>query len=228
MDVLTEEQFKDALPPKMKRAVNPSLIVAINNTLSAPEEYENFRDNLIGYASVMKDGRFKLTSYIQAVRYCSYKFMGCTNIEAYSRAFPEKIKKFHAQGVSPKDIASYNTAYNKSKLVSLIMGQSLTPTWILNQDKFQEAINVQADLMLNANSEKVRSDAANSLLTHLKQPETAKIALDVVVTEDSAVAALQRATLAHVAHLQQSLRAGITDMKEVAATAVFIDKAEEP
>ena len=47
MDVLTEEQFKDALPPKMKRAVNSSLILAINNTLSAPEEYENFRDNLI-------------------------------------------------------------------------------------------------------------------------------------------------------------------------------------
>lgn len=63
-------------------------------------------------------------------------------------------------GVSEKDQSSYISAYHKSKLVNLIFEQTLIPIHILNAPLLQQAINVQAELMLTANSEKVRSDAA--------------------------------------------------------------------
>ncbi len=177
MDPLTIEQFKDVLPANVKKTVNATLMARVNSTLADPEMFEIYRDNLLSYASVMKDGRFKLTGYLDAVMYASHKLRGLTNIRAYSLTFPDKIKRFNQQGVAAKDIASYVSAYNKSKLVNLIMEQSIIPSWILNQDLYQKALNTQAELMLTANSEKVRSDAANSILTHLKQPETQKIEL---------------------------------------------------
>jgi ABC-type glycerol-3-phosphate transport system substrate-binding protein len=169
----------------------------------------------------MADGKFKVSNYIEAVKYVSHKLMGCTNIDAYSRTFPDKMARFAAQGVSSKDIASYVTAYNKSKLVNLIMEQTLVPMWVLNQDLYQRALNVQAELMVSANSEKVRSDAANSLLTHLKQPETQKVELNVGMKEDNSISALREATLALVAQQKQALLAGAMTAQDVAHTKVI-------
>jgi len=227
MDPLTPEQFKDALPAKVKKSVNAELINKINTTLADPEMYEAYRDNLISYTRVMNEGRFKLTNYIDAVKYVSHKLAGMTNIKAYSLTFPEKIKRFTAQAVEPKDIASYVTAYNKSKLVNLILEQSLVPTWVLNQDLFQKALNTQAELMTTANSEKVRSDAANSLLTHLKQPETKKIELDIGIKKDSSIAALRQSTMELVAQQRLAIEAGVSTAEEIAHSGILIEQAED-
>ena len=53
--------------------------------------------------------------------------------------------------------------------------------------------------MLNAKSEMVRTNAANSLLNQLKPPTTQKVELDIAVTESSAVAALRQQTMELVA-----------------------------
>lgn len=208
MSALTIEQFKSALPDKVKRSVNQELIDQVNTTLSDPEMFEAYRDNLLSYTRVMADGRFKVSSYIDAVRYVSHKLMGATNIEAYTKTFPDKYDRFVQQGVQPKDIASYVTAYNKSKLVNLIFEQTLIPSYVLNQDLYQKALNVQAELMVSAHSEKVRTDAANSLLTHLKMPETQKVELEIGVKEDSSIALLRQATLELARHQRLSMEAG--------------------
>jgi hypothetical protein len=218
---LTLDQFRLALPDKVKKSVNQELIDQINLTLSEPELYEAYRDNLMSYTKVMSDGRFKVSEYLNAVKYVSHKLMGSTNIEAYSKTFPDKIQRFAAQGVSSKDIASYVTAYNKSKLVNLIFEQTLIPSYVLNQDLYQRALNVQADLMVNAHSEKVRTDAANSLLTHLKVPETQKVELNVGVKEDSSIAALRDATLELVAAQRLALQAGQLNAQDVARSRVL-------
>lgn len=223
MSVLTVDQFKQALPDKVKKSVNQELIDQINTTLSDPDMYEAYRDNLLSYTRVMSDGRFKVTDYISAVKYVSHKLMGCTNIEAYSKTFPDKIARFTAQGVLPKDIASYVTAYNKSKLVNLIMEQTLIPSYVLNQDLYQKALNVQADLMVSAKSEKVRSDAANSLLTHLKMPETQKVELEIGVKEDSAIAALRATTMELARQQRMMLEAGAMNAQEVAHSRLVIE-----
>lgn len=176
---LTEEQFKDALPPGVRKLVNPELMKQINKTLSSSETMELFKENLLTYTSVMQHGKFKISNYVNAVKYVSLKLLGSTNRDAYIKTFPDKYARFKAEGVSEKDIASYTTAYNKSKLVNLIYEQTLIPLHVLNAPIQQAAINKLADLMLNAKSEKVQSDSANSLLTHLKRPETQKVELDI-------------------------------------------------
>ena len=223
MTALTVEQFRQALPDKVKKSINQELIDQINTTLSDPDMYEAYRDNLLSYTKVMSDGRFKVAEYINAVKYVSHKLMGCTNIEAYSKTFPDKIARFTAQGVAPKDIASYVTAYNKSKLVNLIMEQTLIPSYVLNQDLYQKALNVQAELMVSAKSEKVRSDAANSLLTHLKMPETQKVELEIGVKEDSAISALRATTMELARQQRMMLEAGAMNAQEVAHSRLVID-----
>lgn len=223
MTALTVEQFRQALPDKVKKSINQELIDQINTTLSDPDMYEAYRDNLLSYTKVMSDGRFKVAEYINAVKYVSHKLMGCTNIEAYSKTFPDKIARFTAQGVAPKDIASYVTAYNKSKLVNLIMEQTLIPSYVLNQDLYQKALNVQAELMVSAKSEKVRSDAANSLLTHLKMPETQKVELEIGVKEDSAISALRATTMELARQQRMMLEAGAMNAQEVAHSRLVIE-----
>ena len=221
MSALTVEQFKDALPDKVRKTINQELIDQINKTLADPDMYEQYRDNLLSYGRVMQDGRFSVPEYVNAVKYVSHKLMGRSNIEAYSITFPEKIARFNAQGVAAKDIASYVTAYNKSKLVNLIFEQTLIPSYVLNQDLYQKALNVQAELMITAKSEKVRSDAAAHLMNALKMPETQKVELDVSVKEDSSLAQLRAATLALAAQQRQALQAGLVNAQQVAHSKVI-------
>ncbi len=221
MSVLTREQLQEALPYKFKRTVNQELVDQINTTLSDPDMYETYRDNLLSYISVMKDGRFKLSDYVNAVKYVSNKLLGCTNLDAYIKTFPDKYQSWLVRKVSQKDISAYIAGYNKTKLVNLIYEQSLIPSWVLNQDMYQKALNVQADLMLNAKSEMVRTNAANSLLNQLKPPTTQKVELDIAVTESSAVAALRQQTMELVAAQKLAVQSGSLTMKEVAESRII-------
>lgn len=223
MTQLSIEELQVALPAQFKKSVNKELLDSVNNVISDPEVYQSYRDNLLSYAHVLNNGKFKVSSYVDAIRYCSFKFMNHTNIMAYSKAFPDKIKRFNEQGVSAKDISSYVHAYSKTKLVTMIMEQAFIPTWLLNQDLFQQALNVQADLMLNANSEKVRSDAANSVLTQLKRPDTQKIELDVGVKTDKTIEALRASTLELVAQQKMAIQSGAMQAQEVAHSKLITD-----
>ena len=231
MTALTVEQFRQALPDKVKKSVNQELIDQINKTLGDPEMYEAYRDNLMSYTKVMADGRFKVSGYIDAVKYVSHKLMGCSNIDAYTKTFPDKYQRFVSQGVVAKDIASYVTAYNKSKLVNLIFEQTMIPSYVLNQDLYQRALNVQADLMVNSGSDKVRCDAANSLLTHLKMPEVTKVELDIGIKEDSTIAALRATTLELSRQQRLMMEAGAMTAQQVAhskITVLDVDAVEVP
>ena len=224
---LTIEEFKDALPPKVKRSINQSVIDEINKTLSEPELFEQYRDNLISYGKVMQEGKFKITSYLDAVKYVCYKQQGETNISAYSKTFPEKIQRFIAEGVVAKDIASYSTAYNKSKLVGLLYKQTMLPAWVYNQDVYQKAINTQVELMISSGSDKVRQEAANSLMTHLKPPEEQKIELSLGTAEDSTIKALRDTTMGLVAIQKKMLQAGAVDAEYVASTSIVLSQEND-
>ena len=226
-DQLTKEMLVDVLPDKLKKSVNDELINEINTVLSNPAEYEAYRDNLIGYTHVLTDGKYKLTSYIDAVRYVSFKLMGHTNDMAFKKTFPKKYQEWVMQGVAPKDIASYITAYNKGKLVNAIYAQSMIPTHVLNQDVFQKAINVQAELMLSAQSEKVRSDAANSLLTHLKAPEVKQIEMNIGVQSNDDIKNMSKAILELAAMQKQAITGGVMNAQEIAHTKIIDVEAKE-
>ncbi len=218
---LTIEQFKKVMPPQVKKNITQELVDKINTTFSDPDSREYYRDNLLSYGSVMADGRFKIDQYLNAVRYVSFKLIGDNNDVAYIKTFPDKYNRFLQQGISSKDIASYTSAYNKSKLVNLIFEQTLVPTYVLNADLHQKALNVQAELMTTAKSEKVRSDAANSLLTHLKVPETKKIELDLGIKQDKGIDDLRAATLKLVQQQKDMMTIGSITAEDVASSNII-------
>lgn len=203
--MLTLEQVAKALPPNLKKAATQSLVDQLNNIASDPDLAEAIRDNFLSYTKVLSEGRFKVKDYLNAVKFVSYRLMGYCNQDAYFRTFPHRHQALVAKGAQPKDIAAYVAMYSKGKLVNAIMEQALVPTWVLNQDLYQEAINVQASLMLNAKSEMVRMQAANSLLQHLKRPEAAATAqVNIDLRQTSGMDEL-KATLRELAQQQQAL-----------------------
>lgn len=230
--MLTPEDIKTALPAQLHSGVSPELVDLVNNVAQDPETAKMIRENFVSYTGVLKEGRFKTEDYVHAVAYVSFKLMGYTNREAYQRTFPARYRALVAKGTSSKDISAYVAAYNKNKLVNLILEQTLVPMWVLNQDAYQKAINTQVELMETARSEKVRSDAANSLLTHLKRPETKKVELDLGVKETSGMAELKD-MLTRLAQRQQDLieqgipTRDIAHQKLIEGQAVDVTDAEE-
>ncbi len=187
----TIESVKEAVPSHMRASVSQDLVDKLNQVSSDPIIAENVRDNFISYGAILKEGRFKLDEYLNAVAYVSYKVMGNTNEEAYSKTFPVRYSNLIAKNTAKKDIASYVHAYNKGKLVNLILEQTLIPVWVLNQDIYQRAINKQMDLMLNATSEKVQQEAANSILTHLAKPKDTKLQISIGETENAGMSEMR-------------------------------------
>lgn len=224
---LSEEVFKRVLPRKLHGSVSPAVIHNINNVITDATIREAYKENILSFTHVLADGKFKIQSYLDAVKYISYKMFGCPNIEAYTKTFPERYQRYLDDEISPKDIASYVSSYNKNKLVNLVLEQTLVPTHILNAHVYQAAINVQHELMRSAKSEKVRSDAANSLLTHLKMPETQKVELDITVKEDKAITELKATTQKLVAAQRAQLETGGMTATEIAHSKLEVVNPDE-
>lgn len=190
MTEITLDLLRQALPRAQRNMATPEIVERFNQAASG-EMADILRENFLGYMDVLQEGKFKLDDYLAAVKYVSYKVMGKSNRTAYSLVFPDRFTRLMADATLSHEIDSYVTAYNKGKLVNLILGQTMVPTHVLNADYFQKALNVQMELALTAQSEMVRSQAANSILTILKVPETAKVKIDVNIKHDNSVEALQ-------------------------------------
>lgn len=213
--MLTKEEVQASVPSHVRMNVTDDLVNTLNNVSSDPEFAKTIRENFVSYAAVLKDGKFKLDDYVSAVAYVSYKLMGYSNQDAYSRTFPLRYQALVARGASNKDISAYVSAYNKNKLVNTVLEQTLIPVWVLNQDAYQEAINTQVDLMRNANSELVRTQAANSILTHIKRPEKQQVELSIGEVETAGMKDL-REMLTQLAVQQRDLIGKGVPTKEIA------------
>jgi len=224
--MLTLDQVARALPANLRKSVTQHLVDQLNNVAQDPVHAEAIRENFLSYTKVLQEGRFKTEDYLNAVKYVSYKLMGYSNQDAYFRTFPQRYQALVARGADSQEISAYVSMYNKGKLVNLILEQTLVPSWVLNQDAYQKAINTQVDLMTNAKSEMVRATAANSILTHLAKPKEAGPLVNIDMTESSGVNEL-RDMLTKLAQQQQDMiRQGMTTPKEVAAQALIEAESE--
>lgn len=209
--MITVDILQKCLPASFHNNVNQSLADKLNKIPVDPEVAENIRDNFISYTSVLKDGKYKLEDYMNAVAYVSFKLMGYNNQECYMRTFPHRYQALVARGASKKDISAYVTAYNRNKLVNGILEQTLIPTYVLNQDIHQKAIVAQYEIMTDPDvCSRDRTAAANSLLTHLKQPEVKKVELGIGIGDTSGLKELKD-TMAQLAKVQlDAIQNGVT------------------
>ena len=181
--MITLTEAKNAVPMNLRDSVDQPFVDKLNNIVSDPDLAESIRDNFITYSSVLQTGKYKTADYVSAVMYVSFKMMNMSNQDAYIKTFPQRFARLQAEGATPKEISAHVAMYNKGKLVNAIMERSLIPPHVLNQDIFQKAIMVQAELMQSAESEKVRCEAANSLLTHLAKPKDTASTVQINVGE---------------------------------------------
>lgn len=226
MQPLTVEDVIKALPANLKTAATQELTDKINTIVSDPVAAENIRENFLSYVGVLKDGRFKTEDYLHAITYVSFKIMGLTNKDAYEKTFPDRMSKLISAGTSSKDISAYVAAYNKGKLVNLIYEQTMIPTWVLNQDAFQKAINTQVELMTTSASDLVRTQAANSILTHLKKPEVKEFQISMETKENSGMKELM-GSLEQLALQQQELIKQGVPTRQIAAQPLVHETVSE-
>ena len=214
--MLTQDELRDALPAAFKAAATPALLAQVNAIATDPEEAKVFKGNFMSFGSVLEEGRFRLDDYISAVTYISHKMMGCSNQTAWKKTFPDRYQILVNRAATEKEISSYVAAYNSGQLVNKVREQSLIPTWILNAGAYQEAINVQYTIMNDEDvSAKVRVEAANSLLTHLKPPETKKVQIDLSGQTGRGLDALKEMMTAMAQVQIAAIEAGVST-KEVA------------
>ena len=225
-NTISVDILKKAMPKAVRNNLTQEMVDDINGMIQSNEVAENFRDTLLGHTSIMKEGKFKMESYLNAAKYVSFKLMCSTNEEAFMKTFPERYQEMLDQGLEDRKISGYVHAYSKTILVNKILEQTMIPIHVFNGELYQKAINAQAFLMINASSDKVKSDAANSLLQHLKPPETSKIELDVNVKEDKVIGELKN-TIAELSAVQKKqIESGVSTVKEVAHSKLLILDAE--
>ena len=224
-DHLTKEQLAGALPDKRFRKHLTDDVVDMINSESDSELRRVFRDNALTYSSVLSTGRYSLAAYINAIKFVSLKLMGDKSSTAYSKVFPDRYQNLIDKGASASYIASFADNYGNNALVTKILEQTLVPTHILNAGVYQEAINVQADLMHTAKSELVRQKAAESLISNLTAPTAAKLEIDIGYSNDL-VDELRATTKALAQQQLKMILNGQSSAKEVAHSEIIAKPVE--
>lgn len=205
------------VPKSQKSMITEDLVDKLNKWNEDPLLVNSFKENMVSYIGVLKSGKYKIEDYMSAVKFVSYKLVGFNDVDAYQVTFPDRYKKLEDNGLSRSQMSPYVSAYKKNKLVNAVFEQTIVPSHVLNAPLYQEALNELAYLMVNAKSEVAKVQAATSILTHTKAPETHKIELDIGVGNNSALDDLNE-QLEEVAMNQlKLLKDGATDLDKLGA-----------
>ena len=220
---LSKDDIVYALPEQMKRTVNDAVIMSINNALEDNESMEIFKSNFVTYSSVLSKGKYSVQQYIDAVKFCSFVLMGMTNLDAYTRTFPMRIKRFKQEGKSRESINSFVSGYKTTKLVTDIMTQAQIPLYVLNQGAAQKAINAQLRIIRESKNDLAVVKAADSLLNHLAPPVETKVTLDIAPATTNDLDTLRDETRRLAQQQRQLIEQGVYSAKQVAEMKVVGD-----
>ena len=218
--MLTVPEVLSIVPRQHKSKITQEFVDTLNGMVKDPIMAEVYQKNVITYADVLRDGRFKLTDYFNAVMYVSYKMMGLGNLAAYQKVFPDKCKDMVARNMPQKDMQAYAAMFNKNKLVTLIYEQTLIPDHIMYASVRHRAIAAQANL-LNSSNEHVVQKAADSLMNHLKAPESAKISIEMGAKDSGVLSDLTNALNVLSRKQSDAIAVGSHSVKEIAHSRII-------
>lgn len=197
--------------------ITQDLVDKLNDWGKDPKLMESYGENVLSYINVLKEGKFKITDYMNAVRFVSYKLMGYSDIDAYIITFPERYERLLADGVPREDMSPYVSAYKKNALVVKIFEQTVIPIHVLNNHMAQDSLNELMKIGLHGRSEMARVVALSKVLDKTDAPETKKMQLDMNVNTGDAIADL-RTMLSEAANEQlEYIEKGRIDLKTLGA-----------
>ena len=188
----TMAEIKEALPAALRSKVTPALMEKLNGLSKDPDLADEIRNNFIGFNNIMNDGRFKFEDYLNACAYSTFKMMGYSNQQAWGLTFPDKLAKMRAENRDDQYISAFVASFAKGKLVNIILEQAMIPSFVLNQDLHQKALNVCAGIMANGSSDKVKVEAARAILEATKAPEKSKVQVDLTLKDASGIGELKQ------------------------------------
>ncbi len=230
-ELLTVEGLQKIYPRKVNRETLEECIEIMNKSIVDMDFVmrEHYRDNLVNVIDVIKEGeRIKFADYVKAVKFCSFKMAGYTDVRAYSLTFPERIERMAKEGISNANLYVYANSYSKNKVVVEIMAKLIVPTHIMYQDYFHMAVKTQVEIMTDDSvSPKVRSDAANSLMTHLKQPEIKQAELKISTNDSGVIGSLAEALNNLSSAQKQALSSGSIKLKDISEAEIIEVKENE-
>ena len=230
------EQLKASVPKHSRNMVTEGVVNVMNQLESdhGVDFAEHYKQNFVSFSNVLKSGEYSTTDYVNAVKLVSYKLLNNSDIDAYHMTFPNRYSRLLAQWheigseaeIRSQKISPFVSAYKRNQLVVKLTEQSLIPPRILNAPMFQQALNIQLDIAMTSTSDMVRTTAANSILTHLKQPETTKIELDVSIGGNDALEMMRQEMQRLAAQQQNSIQVGSNTSLEIAESKLMHETIE--
>ena len=217
--MITLDVLKDVAPKKSRSMVTQSLVDKINDWGEDPKLLGGFQANVLSYIGVLKDGRFKITDYMNAVRFVSYKLIGHNDIDAYAIAFPDRYQRLINEGENRNSIAPYVSMYKKGKLVVQIFEQTIVPSHVLNAPMHQQALNIALEIAMASRSDVARVNACNTILANTKPPEAVKLELDISIDTGSVIDDYESAMRAMVDKQKELILQG-GDLKAIANASI--------
>lgn len=217
MSKVTLDSLKAVTPKSQRSMITTDLVEKLNKWGEDPKLLESYGENVLSYISVLRDGKFKIEDYMNAVRFVSYKLMGYTDIDAYTITFPERYQRLVDDGVPREDMSPYVAAYKKNMLVVKIFEQTVIPVNVLNNHMAQESLNELMRIGLTGRSEMARVAALSKVIDKTDAPEVKKMQLDVGIRGSDEISDL-RSMLSEAATEQLDyIEKGKVDLKMLGA-----------
>lgn len=224
----TLEEFRDALPNKLKESLSISTIEQMYQDYSDPDFIENMKHNFVFFSDVIKGTKYTVQQYLDACKYVTFKKMGLTNYDAFVKTFPEKYARYVQNGTSSAHIHAYVSSYNSGKLVNQILEQMTIAPAVIYQEYFHKALMVQVELMNDESvSAKTRSDAAAHIMNHTRPPEVKKMEVTMGVAQDSTVDDLRTVVGELADRLRDNIAAGNMTATQAAEMRVVSVQGED-
>lgn len=224
---LSLEVVRSNVPRNFRANITEEFLAKLESGLEDEEEARVFRDNFISYSNVLNDcsKSTTITDYVNAVKFVSFKIMGYSIDQAWSKVFVDKASKCIREG-KIKNINRYANTYNKDKLVNKICEQTMIPSYVLNQPLYQRALNVLGEMIEN---DEVRGmakvKACETILNYTKPPEVNKAEVKVSITQNDAINDLREVAEAFAATLRKSIEEGKKTAGEIIDIPVGVHDA---
>ena len=178
--MISKEYLESSLPKGYSRYCSEEIVEKVREACEGCSEdlAEYIEENLVTYIRCVEGMRCRPEAYINAVKYCSMRLMGESIVESWKRTFPRRCERIGEEcrgNDSFRDYKIKNNAdyYNKTVLVTKIMGMSLVPSWIVNAQYYQEGINKLVEIIRDegVRNGMVKVRACEALINATKKPE---------------------------------------------------------
>ena len=219
MSKVTLDSLKAVTPKSQRSMITTDLVEKLNKWGEDPKLLESYGENVLSYISVLRDGKFKIDDYMNAVRFVSYKLMGYTDIDAYTITFPERYQRLVDDGVPREDMSPYVAAYKKNMLVVKIFEQTVIPVRVTNNHMAQEALNELMRIGLSSRSDMARVAALSKVIDKTDATEDSRLQIDIGVNNASIIDDYELA-MKKMAEKQLELMAQGGDLKTITNASI--------